>query len=82
MSLRYMIFELGVIKSQQVISAISKQVLRIFDCAEYFLFKTLLYFLGLVGLYRKIVCNKTDKNFKIFRSEIIIFAHDVYKISI
>ena len=34
-----------------MISAFSKQVFRIFDCAEYFLFKTLLYFLGLVGLY-------------------------------
>ena len=31
---------------------------------------------------RKIVCNKTNKNFIIFRSEIIIFADDVYKISI
>ena len=28
------------------------------------------------------MCNKTDKNFKICRSEIIIFADDVYKISI
>ena len=25
------------------------------------------------------MCNKTNKNFKIFRSEIIIFADDVYK---
>ena len=34
-----------------MIGAISKKVFRIFDCAEYLLFKTLLYFLGLVGLY-------------------------------
>ena len=41
-----------------MISAISKQVFRIFDCAEYFLFKTLLYFLGLVGIISSAEANK------------------------
>ena len=46
MSLTYVIFQFGVIKSKQVISVISKQVFRIFDYTEYFPFKTLLLGLG------------------------------------